>query len=216
MRAVIMAGGEFVSAPHLIDTIKTADLLLAADAGLTTLCDLGFTPALVIGDLDSTEPGIVARASAHGCEVIRYSPHKDFSDTELAVEVAVERGADEVVLMGALGGSRLDHLLANVGLLASPLLIDKQARIVDDRHELRLVRDRMVFWGTPGDMITLLPFGGEVGGVTTYELLYPLNNATIQPGSTWGLSNVMLTSRAEVEITSGLLLTIHRRETCYL
>ena len=131
MRSIVMAGGEFKPAPHLIDMLSTAELLVAADSGAVTLIALGFLPDVVVGDFDSVDQTVLDRIGAGGAEVRRYPMEKDASDTELAVAAALERGADDLIVMGALGGPRLDHMLANVMLLALPTLADKRVRMVD-------------------------------------------------------------------------------------
>ncbi len=92
-----------------------------------------------VGDGDSLgEDGLAALAAA-GVPIERSRPDKDESDTELAVRAALARGAAGVVIVGALGGARIDHALANVGLLAMPELAGRHAVILDDRSRISLI-----------------------------------------------------------------------------
>lgn len=86
-------------------------LVIAADKGLDYALEAGITPEIVVGDFDSAEMAVPS-----GIEVVKFPPEKDYSDANLAVEIALERGFDEFRLLSALGG-RLDHTIANIQLI---------------------------------------------------------------------------------------------------
>jgi thiamine pyrophosphokinase len=145
-------------------------------------------------------------------QVQRLPRDKDASDAELAVESAVSAGADSVVVLGALGGRRLDHELANILLLADPAW----RRELDD---LRLVRgattvrvlhgtNRMTLDGAAGSLVTLLPVGGDAEGVRTAGLRYPLAGERLALGRSRGLSNVVVRHPASISLERGQLLII--------
>jgi thiamine pyrophosphokinase len=209
MRVVIVASGE----PDATDTrwLDAADLVIAADGGATWLERIGRRPDLLVGDLDSISEAAVARLTADGTEVERHPADKDASDTELALDAALRRGATEVILLGALGGSRLDHELANLLLLAAPEL-QGAARVRIVRGSTRALvlagPDRLVLGGSPGDRVSLLPLAGEVVGVSTVGLRWPLATATLRAGRTRGLSNEIVEARASVSIDRGSLLVV--------
>jgi thiamine pyrophosphokinase len=210
MKAVIVAGGE----PHPADRahLAGADLLIAADAGAQWLADQGVTPHLLVGDLDSISPDLLAQLHAAGVGTERHPAEKDASDVELAVERALEAGADEVVLIGALGGERLDHELANLLLLADEEWVSggREVHIVRGPTQVRLLRGgaRLSLLGKPGDLVTLLPVAGDVDGVGTEGLRYPLNGGTLRMGRSRGLSNVVEHAPASVSVEEGMLLVI--------
>ncbi|HEY6607734.1 MAG TPA: thiamine diphosphokinase, partial [Candidatus Limnocylindria bacterium] len=120
MRVVIVAAGDLAQAD--VGWLDDADMVVAADGGGRALDELGRRPDVVIGDLDSIEPELVDRLGAAGARVERHPADKDASDTELAVLHALDAGADQIVLLGAVGGDRLDHELANVLLLTDDAL----------------------------------------------------------------------------------------------
>jgi thiamine pyrophosphokinase len=173
---------------------------------------------LVVGDLDSLDAGDLERLQADGSAVERAARDKDESDTELALLAAIERGCEPIVLLAALGGSRLDHELANLLLLAHPRLDGHDVSIVDGSTTVRRIGThegpgRMDIDGAPGDLLTLLPLAGPVDGVTTHDLRYPLRGECLAPGPARGLSNELLAPTASVTTERGRLLLIHTRRT---
>jgi thiamine pyrophosphokinase len=210
VRAIVVAGGEPADAD--LGWIDGADLVVAADAGARWLVEHRMIPDLLVGDLDSIEPALLDELEAAGVSIERHPRDKDASDAELAVERAVAAGADAVVVLGALGGSRLDHELANLLLLADSTW----------RHELedlRIVRglttvraggggDRIALEGAVGSLVTLLPVGGDAEGVRTAGLRFPLSGERLPLGRSRGLSNEVVSSPASVSLERGQLLII--------
>lgn len=194
------------------------DAVVAADGGLGAADELGLAATLVVGDLDSAEVARVVAAAAAGVPVIRTSPDKDESDTELAVLEAVRLGATRITVLGALGGPRLDHELANVWLLALDALGGVPTALLDERVRVTLLvaprpgskegAARRELPGVVGATVSLLPFGGDVQGVTTQALRYPLDDEPLIAGPARGLSNVRTAADAAVTIRRGRLLII--------
>ena len=208
MNAVVVASGELDDGD--VAWLERADLVIAADGGAALLEAAGHVPDRLIGDLDSADPALVQRLVAAGTAVERHDPAKDASDVELAVEAALAAGSTEVVLLGAFGGSRIDHELANVLLLADPALSDVDIVAVRGPSRLRALTGgrRVELEGVAGDLVTLLPAGGDALGVTTAGLRWALDDATLRMGRTRGLSNVIDNPPASVRIGSGTLLVI--------
>ena len=109
------------------------DLVVAADGGARHATTLGLRLDRWVGDGDSIDPGDLAALAAAGVRVDRVAREKDASDTELAVLAAIEAGADELTIIGGLGGVRVDHALTNVALLQHPALAGRPARLYDER-----------------------------------------------------------------------------------
>ena len=212
-RAVIMANGIAPDEATVRRWLQPDDnsvqvWLLCADGGARTALALGLQPEVVVGDLDSLGEAMQARLKAMGCRMVVYPAAKDWTDLELALRLAVEEGASEIVVMGALGG-RLDQELANLLLLFLPELKDVPTRIVDDRQEMFVVRGQAEIVGRAGDVVSLIPLGGDVEGIVTEGLLYPLRGEPLRIGPARGVSNVMTARVARVTIQSGTLLMIH-------
>lgn len=210
MKVVVVASGELDDDEQpLLDGV---DLLIAADGGAASLDRSGRRPDLLVGDLDSTDASLAGRLEASGTRIDRHRADKEASDTELALEAAFAAGADEVVLLGGIGGDRLDHALANVLLLADPALADGDVRLVHRRSSVRVVHGgrRRVLHGAVGDIVTLLPIGGDACGVTTEGLRWPLEGATLRMGRSRGLSNEIVEAPASVALETGTLLVVER------
>src|SRR2546428_7669407 len=109
MRSVIFAGGIVRPGRAVDRAIAEAELLIAADSGAATALHYGKVPDAVVGDFDSLDPAVLEHLRALSCPFIPAPVEKDETDTELAVHVALERGATEMTLLGALGGARFDH-----------------------------------------------------------------------------------------------------------
>jgi thiamine pyrophosphokinase len=208
MRAVIVASGDV--APADARHLDSADLVIAADGGAATLDRLGRRPDRLVGDLDSADVALVERLAAAGTIIERHPADKEASDTELALATASGAGATEVVILGALGGMRLDHELANILLLAGPAAADRDVRMVLGPTSVRMVGDRhrIGLDGAAGDLVTLLPLGADAVGVTTDGLRWELDGATLALGPSRGLSNEVVRAPASVSVEEGRLLVV--------
>lgn len=199
----------------------TIGLVVAADGGARHAAGLGVAIDVWVGDGDSLDPDGIAALRASGVSMRHARRDKDESDTELAVREAIERGADGLVIVGGLGGNRIDHALANLGLLAIPELGSRPASLLDGRSRITLVRapgpDGMPVQrslaGRVGDLVSLLPMGDGVTGVTTSGLAYPLVDEPLPAGPARGLSNVRAATGASVAVRSGLLLVVESPAT---
>ena len=189
------------------------DFAIAADGGAAHAFALGVRLDLAIGDGDSLDPETRDRLEAASIPFRTVPAEKDESDLELALTEAVRMGATRVTVVGALGGSRLEHAVANLGLLALPALHGCDVAIVDERSWVRCVRggETAVISGAPTDFVSLFPWGGDATGVVTDGLRYPLHHETLHFGPSRGLSNELVGERASVSLENGLLLLIHTR-----
>lgn len=217
--AVVFAGGGTLDATdheRLRAAVAPADgagrpIVIAADSGLHLAQDGGWVTDLVIGDLDSVDPRRLAVAEGGGARVERHPAAKDATDLELALDTAIGAGATQVVVAGGHGG-RLDHELANVLLLASDRFSSASISALMGPAWLHIVRRAATWPGERGDLVTLLALHGAVTGVTTSGLLYPLSRATLDPGSTRGVSNEQTDATAGVRVESGVLAVIRPGE----
>ena len=192
------------------------DLVIAADGGARHAAALGLRIDRWVGDGDSIESAELAALAAAGVSITRSATDKDESDTELALRTAIEAGAPTITVLGALGGVRVDHTLANVGLLLDPMLDGRRVRLYDEAAARLSVlagggsgaERGYDLAGREGDIVTLLPLGGPAHGVTTSGLRYPLAGETLELGRARGLSNVRTAPTAHVSLTAGHLLAI--------
>ncbi len=212
MRAAIVAGAPFEPTALVLEALRRADLLIAADSGAAALVSLGLSPSLVIGDMDSIEPGLLDRLRAGGVEtVVEPAERKTKTDTHLAILAAIERGADDVAVVGGLGGERLDHALANVLLLGNEAFAVVSLRLIAGHAEAHVVRRSVRLRGATGEYVSLLPLSDEAGGVTTDGLKYALADAVLYRADSLGVSNEMVAPEASVQVGVGVLLVVHVR-----
>jgi thiamine pyrophosphokinase len=213
MRVIIFANGELANPQEARRLLQPDTLVIAADGGTRHALATGVTPDIVVGDLDSLSPDDQARLKAIGTQLIRFSPHKDETDLELALLHAARRGAKEIVILGALGG-RLDQTIANVLLLALPALKGADVRIVEGAQEAFLIQNEATIKGQPGDTVSLIPLGGDAEGVTAEGLEWQLDEDTLRFGPARGVSNTLTGKQARVRVRRGSLLCVvkHARD----
>ena len=206
--AVVVLNGCFSHVERLLEVVRGAHLVVAADGGGDWLYAQGYTPHILVGDLDSISSATLQALETAGCEVLRYRPDKDETDAELALLAARARGATQITILGATGG-RIDHELGNVQLLAMPQLCGIHVVIYDGISWLWLGEGRTEIRGAVGDVVSLIPWGGDVHGLVTIGLRYPLRDETLVLGPARGVSNVLTQPVAHVTWTRGRLLIVH-------
>ncbi len=213
-RAVIVTGGPVGDDGFVRGQCAAAELLIAADAGTLVLERLGIAPDLAVGDFDTAGPAIVARLAARGIPTETHPAAKDYTDTHLAIVIAIGRGAKEIVVLGALGGPRYDHMLATALSLAAPAFAGIRIRLVDPLHMMLVLRpgESVALHGTPGEYLSLLALTDDVTGVSGDGLRYPLP-ATFRLGDNIGVSNELTAPNATVSVGgSGILLVIQTHQ----
>ncbi len=217
---VILTGGnldeEFVSA-YLE---KQKDITIICVDGALVLADRLKLPIhYLVGDFD-TVPGellehyrqAVTEQKIETC-ILAFKPEKDETDTQIAITLAVEKGAEEIVVLGGTG-SRIDHLLANIHLLMVPLLREIKAYILDRNNKVYLqnktfsVEKNQVY----GNYFSLIPLDGTVKGVTLTGFKYNTEFVDFECGSSLGVSNEVLMDVGKVAFSQGVFVVIEARD----
>lgn len=213
MTAILICGGS-LSAGFLKEVREEYPdaVVYAVDGGLTVADAAGIIPDYLVGDFDTAKASLVERYEGR-CTTIRHKPEKDATDTELAVDEALERGADRIVLVGATG-SRMDHTMGNIHMLYRVLQRGKEARIINENNRISLHKESFFLKKDElfGKYISFLPFFGEVTGVTLRGFKYPLSGNTLTAGISLGISNEAREETMEVSFLSGYLLMIEARD----
>jgi thiamine pyrophosphokinase len=204
MTAVIISHGSMKDFDYYKRIIEGCRPVICADGGVYYAKEIGITPDVIVGDFDSVDRETLA--SFTGARVIRFPVRKDKTDTELAVDYAIEHGEKDIMLLGS-SGSRLDHTFANIALLKTMLDRGVSGQIIDEHNRLFMITDYARLEGK-GLQVSLIPFGGKVTGITLRGFAYPLENETLDLGSTRGISNVLEQDFGEIYITSGILLVV--------
>jgi len=201
MRYVIISAAPITQYEAIVQQLKDDDFYIFCDGGLKHREKLGITPHLIVGDFDSHEK------PRTNIETIALPREKDDTDTVYAVKEAIKRGADEILLTGAIG-ARLDHTLGNLYILL--MLKEKgiKASIIDDYSQMEIVASEPAYIENC-KYFSLLAIDGAAHGVTIKNAKYPLEGATISPEYQYGISNeVLCGKKAEVSVESGSLLLI--------
>jgi thiamine pyrophosphokinase len=205
---IVVAGGDAVPA-RVATLLPAGALVVAADSGIDQAHALGLHVDIAVGDFDSVSAAALDRVVADGAVVERHPAAKDKTDLELALGVAMANGADDIVVVGGYGG-RIDHLVANVELLATADV--SSARVTAHWstatvHVLRGARE-LTLDTEPGALVSLVPVHGAAEGVWTDGLRYPLHHEDLTAGSTRGVSNVVERRTARVGLDRGTLLVV--------
>lgn len=211
MTAVIVCNGSMEDCDLIREHFKGSGLVIGVDGGAAHLRRLGIRPDVMVGDFDSIKKDDFDYFKGLSVEMLEFPAKKDKTDTEIAVELAIERGFKDIVFVGGTG-SRLDHSLSNIFMLKKLLEGGARGTIVDKHNEITLIDSRVEFIKEKGVKVTLLSLTEITEGVTTKGLLYALENARLELGSSRGVSNEFTEENALITIKSGLLLVIKSRD----
>lgn len=210
-KAIVVANGtpQMSWAVQAVVENSTDALVICADGGADVALKLGLHPHIIIGDMDSINPDTLQTLERAGTEILRFSPHKDETDLELALLEAAVREVTEIFILAAMG-ARIDHALSNLYLLTLPALQNRKVYLIDDNQSVWVAKPGIhPLKGAIGDTLSLIPLQGDVQGITTHGLEYPLSNETLYVGPARGVSNLIISPDANVTFTSGTLLVIH-------
>ena len=198
MRALIYTGGV-IHPSNITEHPKGDDLCIAADSGYRNALALGVTPDIVLGDFDSLGDCKIPEAT----ERLQVPAEKDFTDTQLAVDTAIKRGATEIVIIGGLSG-RLDHTLSNLAILEDLYQKKIHAVITDGQNRVRYLNATSTLIPRSGfRYLSLLALTERVKGVSIEGCKYPLKNATLERSFQYAVSNEITGNCALVSVRKG-------------
>lgn len=184
------------------------DYIIGADGGCNHLYKMDIMPKYIIGDLDSIDKNLVDYYKNKNVFFKKYPSHKDETDSEICLHLAKELKAKEVDFYGSLGG-RIDHTLANIGLMHYARNMDMKPRIITSEEEIVIIEnEEITLYGKKGDTISIIPIIGDANNVTLSKLEYPLSDGKIRYLSPLGISNVMLEDECSIKIEDGYALII--------
>ncbi|MCD4829561.1 MAG: thiamine diphosphokinase [Candidatus Cloacimonetes bacterium] len=204
--AFIVCGDGRIDIARLLADRCSDDLLIAADSGANCLLAAGFMPDIVVGDMDSVQDDVLERLQGQS-QLLAHPADKDFTDAELALRLAVERGATEVALLNDLGGL-FDHALGVVALLFVARSLGVKAHIRNDNQRVWLVDGHWRLSVGIGAIVSLLPWSDEALVLATEGLRWPLHNENLLRSATRGISNEATHPTIEVAVASGDLLAV--------
>lgn len=206
MNWLIITGGAAPEHALLQERIRIADRVIAVDGAADLLAQAGVTPHVLIGDFDTASKTSIEALVTGGTQIERLPVHKNMTDTEAAMDYALNEGARDITMLGALG-TRVDHTLSNIGMLLRAHRRGVACRVLDDINELTVATGEYVLTGTPGQTVSILPLTGDMV-VTASGLLYPLEALALPFGSSRGVSNIMKSTSAHLSIFGGVALVV--------
>lgn len=210
MRAAIICNGSIENYDISKEKLRQVDFIICADGGTRHAYHMNIIPNIIIGDMDSSKDEYIEYYSSQEVPIIKYSSDKDKTDTHICLEYAMEK-CDEIFLLGATG-SRLDHTLGNVSILKLAADKGKTACIIDENNEIYVVKDGIRLEGNKGDILSLLPLSSKVEGINLKGVLYPLQNAVMEIGNPYGISNKFEESVVVLTIASGYMIVIKSKD----
>lgn len=197
-RCVIVAAGHINSDDIIKNNIFYDDYIIAADAGYTALKKIGIEPNLIVGDFDSSD------TPENDIETIVLNPIKDCTDTQFAVEKAIENGYSDILILGALGG-RIDHSFANITLVAEGKNRGANLTLITDNQKIYALKNETKTVAKSDSYVSVFAFGSECK-VTFEGMFYPLNNYLLSPFNPLGVSNEIVDETAKITTEGGVLL----------
>ncbi len=208
MKAFIYSGGD-IYPENITEHPKAKDLCIAADSGFENAKRLGDRVDIAVGDFDSLQGG--ADRIPEGVEKITVPSEKDETDTQLAVNVALSKGADDIVIIGGLSG-RLDHTLSNLAILEALYELGVHAVITDGQNRARYIRSTSTLLPKSGfKYLSLIAAEESIKGVSVEGCKYPLKNAKLLRKYQYAVSNEIVENCALVSVRRGGLFIIESR-----
>lgn len=187
------------------------ELLIVVDGALEITHRLQMQPDYIVGDFDTVDNRLLDFYD--DSVILRHPPEKDQTDTELAIETALQAGCDSLVFFGATG-SRLDHSLANIFLLQGLLCRGVEAEVLNENNRLYLKNRSFTLYRKKvlGDYVSLLPLTEVVKGVTLKGFKYPVEKLTFHREQTLGISNEITDEEARVELDEGIFIVVESQD----
>lgn len=219
MKDTIIVSGGNIHKDFALDFLKKNKTentcLIAADRGVEFFMGTDLEPDVAVGDFDSlSAEGAKYMETLKHTEIRRLKPEKDDSDTQSAANYAIEQGTERIMILGATG-NRIDHLMANFGLLMLGKIKQVQIVLVDAYNYMSLIESGMILKKEErfGKYVSFFPIEGEVTGLTLKGFKYPLNSYTLKvEDSGLTVSNEISDPEAEVTFETGKLLMIMSRD----
>ncbi len=209
-RVVIFAGGEL--SPDYFDLLDEDDFIIGADQGALFLISHGYTPDIAVGDFDSVSPEALQDIENLSKKTITCDAvNKDLTDSEMALDIAIDQQPDSILLLGVTG-TRIDHSLASIQMMTRALQRQINCYVMDTHNYITLTGSQAVINDLGYTYVSLLPLTPEVSGITIEGFQYPLTDATLKLGQSLGVSNKLISSSGTVSIRSGLLLIIQSKD----
>lgn len=203
--ALIIAGApqdDISYVTGILERLETP-LIVCADRGLDYALRLGLRPDLFVADCDSS-----GRTDAP-CEFVRLVPEKDDTDTMHALNIVIDRGCTEVVLVCATGG-RIDHMLANLALCEYCAERNVRCTVADARNTVQYFKEETVkiAKNSAFRFFSLIPLDRFLEGVSIAGAKYPLAGQTVSRSAILTVSNEFAADEVTISVKKGKWLLV--------
>jgi len=183
------------------------DYVICADGGLEKAANLGVVPNVILGDFDSVDPIVLKKYQSMNIETKKFPAEKDYTDMELSIEFAIEKGYENIVLIGA-SGSRLDHSMANIMLLEKYFKLGIKIEMIDNNNKIKIISDNTDLYlnNKENYFVSIVPVDDLISGLTLEGFKYPLDEVIVKRGSTLCVSNEIIKNKGRVLLNKGTAL----------
>jgi thiamine pyrophosphokinase len=206
MRAFIYTGGE-VFPDNITEHPKGDDICIAADSGFHNAKKCGDRVDILVGDLDSIGNYKLDKKT----ELLQVPAEKDVTDTQLAVETAIQRGATELVIIGGFGG-RADHMLSNLAIFEDISARGVHAVMLNGQNRARFIRSTSTLIPRSGyKYVSLIAVDPVVKGVSIEGCKYPLKKAKLTRPFQYAVSNEIVGNCALISVRRGAVYVIESK-----
>ena len=211
MKGLVISSGTIKDYDRLNIAIKENDFIICADGGMNHIMEVGKSPDLVIGDLDSINQNSLNYIEENKIPIQKFPTIKDDTDTGIALEYLIQKGFKEITLMGVTG-TRQDHTIANIFLLDYIHGKNIKGKIIDDNNIIYLVEDYLRLEYMNNSFVSVIPITETGIEVSLSGFFYNLDNIKIKFGSTYGISNKVIEEYGEIKIHNGKALVFISRD----
>lgn len=211
MRSIIVSGGKSPSKELLKEYIKDDDYIVGVDKGCNILKEIEVTPNIILGDFDSIDKEVLNYYKDKNVKIEKFNAEKDYTDTDLGYIKALEVNPSEIILFGATG-SRIDHMLGNIGILLKGLRENIKVTIVDDNNKMYAVNKSSLVKKEEGRVISFHALSDVVKNLTIKNGKYPLNNYDMTLLEPRAICNEFLDDDIYIEFDSGIILILYTKD----
>lgn len=214
MKYLIVCGGEIDGdfAERLIMS-SGFEVIIAADRGMDFLYEHKITPDIIVGDFDSVKNDALSYFKEKGMSDIHaLNPEKDDTDSECALQIALDHGADHIIIIGATG-TRIDHVFGNISLLGKAMSEGKMAELLDTHNRIRMIDNELEIEKNKqyGKYVSIIPVCKN-NKITLEGFKYPLKDYTFEGFNTLGISNEIVDDIAKITVNEGQYIVIESKD----
>lgn len=210
IKTLIISGGN-ISLKFAKKHIKNNDFnyIIAVDKGLQVLNKLEIEPDYIIGDFDSISKKIL---NNYNKNIIKLNKEKDYTDTHMALKLAIEIGSNDIIIIGAIG-TRIDHTLANIHILKEAMEKKISCKIVNEKNKIFLINKNTIIERDENyNYLSIIPLTTRATKITLKGFKYLLENADLSIGQSIGISNEQIEKEAQIDLKTGILIIIYSKD----